>query len=156
VRPVYNKLHGLIVLCTRIWSIVSVVPCMLEPVFSSALPDFSLKAALSLNLPSPRMLSKNIKILVYTVSPAVCSHQTERPFFFFLPEMRLLPLSISHCICLSMTIQPLWTFGRFSVFLLYTQSVGLLGWEISPSQGRYLHEEQHKQRININRHPCLE
>jgi hypothetical protein len=32
--------------------------------------------------------------------------------------------------------------GRFFSFLIYTQSVGLLGRVISPSQGRYLHTEQ--------------
>jgi hypothetical protein len=30
-------------------------------------------------------------------------------------------------------------------FLIYTQSVGLLGREISPSQGLYLYTERHKQ-----------
>jgi hypothetical protein len=40
--------------------------------------------------------------------------------------------------------------GRFFSFLIYTQSVGLLGRGISPLQGRYLHTEQHKQK-----HPCL-
>jgi hypothetical protein len=30
----------------------------------------------------------------------------------------------------------------------YTQSVGLLGKGVRLSQGRYLHTEQHKQRIN--------
>jgi hypothetical protein len=35
--------------------------------------------------------------------------------------------------------------GRFSVSEFYTQSVGLLGREISPSQGLYLYTEQHKQ-----------
>jgi hypothetical protein len=34
---------------------------------------------------------------------------------------------------------------RFSSFLIYTQSVGLLGRGISPTQGRYLHTE-HKYR----------
>jgi hypothetical protein len=38
--------------------------------------------------------------------------------------------------------------GRFFSFLLYTPSLGLLGWRISPSQGRYLHTRQHKHRIN--------
>jgi hypothetical protein len=37
---------------------------------------------------------------------------------------------------------------RFFIFLIYTQSVGLLERGISPSQGRYLHPEQHKYRIN--------
>jgi hypothetical protein len=35
--------------------------------------------------------------------------------------------------------------GRFLSFLIYTQSIGLLERGISPSQGRYLHKEQHKQ-----------
>jgi hypothetical protein len=33
--------------------------------------------------------------------------------------------------------------GRFFNFLIHTQSVGLLGREINPPQGRYLHVEQH-------------
>jgi hypothetical protein len=37
-----------------------------------------------------------------------------------------------------------------------TQSVGLLRRGISLSQGRYLHTEQHKHRINAHRYPCLE
>jgi hypothetical protein len=36
--------------------------------------------------------------------------------------------------------------GRFFSFLIYIQSVGLLGRGISRSQGRYLHAEQHKHR----------
>jgi hypothetical protein len=35
--------------------------------------------------------------------------------------------------------------GRFFSFLIYTQSVRLLRLGIRPSQGRYLHTEQHKQ-----------
>jgi hypothetical protein len=46
--------------------------------------------------------------------------------------------------------------GRFFSFLIYTQSVGLLGRGISPLQGLYLHTEQHKHRINAHRHPCFE
>jgi hypothetical protein len=38
--------------------------------------------------------------------------------------------------------------GRFFSFLIDTQSVGLLGRRISPSQGHYLHTEQHKHRTN--------
>jgi hypothetical protein len=38
----------------------------------------------------------------------------------------------------------------------FSQSVGLLGRAISPSQGRYLNTGQHKHRINAHRHPCLE
>jgi hypothetical protein len=46
--------------------------------------------------------------------------------------------------------------GLFHIsFLILRQSVGLLGRGISPSQGRFLHTEQHKHRINAHRHPCL-
>jgi hypothetical protein len=45
--------------------------------------------------------------------------------------------------------------GRFFSLLMYTQSVGLLGRGISPSQGRYLYRRQHKHRINSHRHLCL-
>jgi hypothetical protein len=40
----------------------------------------------------------------------------------------------------------------------YTQSVGLLGLGISPSQGLHLHTEQHKTQNKRTqyRHPCLE
>jgi hypothetical protein len=48
------------------------------------------------------------------------------------------------------------TLAVLSVSWSYTQSVVLLGRGISPSQGRYLHMEQHKHRINAHRHPCLE
>jgi hypothetical protein len=37
--------------------------------------------------------------------------------------------------------------GRFFSFLIYTQSLGLFGRGFSPSQGRYLHTDQHKHRI---------
>jgi hypothetical protein len=37
---------------------------------------------------------------------------------------------------------------------LYT--VGLLGRVFGPSEGRYLHTEQHKHKINAHRHPCLQ
>jgi hypothetical protein len=38
----------------------------------------------------------------------------------------------------------------------FSQTVGLLGREISPSQGRFLNTGQHKHRINAYLHPCLE
>jgi hypothetical protein len=50
---------------------------------------------------------------------------------------------------------PLLGLGRFFSFLIFTQSVGLLGRGISPSQGRYLHTGQHEYRINAHKHPCL-
>jgi hypothetical protein len=51
---------------------------------------------------------------------------------------------------------PFLNFGRFSISWSFTQSIGLLELGISPSKGRYLHTGQHKHRINIHRHPCLE
>jgi hypothetical protein len=39
-----------------------------------------------------------------------------------------------------------WAWAVFSVVYSYTQSVGLLGWGISLSQGRYLHTGQHKHK----------
>jgi hypothetical protein len=45
-----------------------------------------------------------------------------------------------------------WPF--FSIYLyLFIQSIELLGWGISQSQGRYLHTEQHKHRINAQEQP---
>jgi hypothetical protein len=41
-------------------------------------------------------------------------------------------------------------YGCFFSFLIYTQSVGLLGRVISPSQGLYLHTGQHKHRVNAH------
>jgi hypothetical protein len=41
-----------------------------------------------------------------------------------------------------------WALAAFSLSWSYSQSVELLGWGISPSQGLYT--EQHKQRINAH------
>jgi hypothetical protein len=38
----------------------------------------------------------------------------------------------------------------------FSQTVGLLGRVISPSQSRYINTGQHKHRINAHRHPCLQ
>jgi hypothetical protein len=46
--------------------------------------------------------------------------------------------------------------GRVFSFLIHTQSVGLLGRWISPSQGPFLYTEQQEHRINAHRHPCLD
>jgi hypothetical protein len=48
-----------------------------------------------------------------------------------------------------------WTMAPFLVSWSFTYSVGLLGWGISPSQGRYLHTRQHKNRIKASKHPCF-
>jgi hypothetical protein len=60
-----------------------------------------------------------------------------------------------HCYYISFIQQwlysPLLGHGLFfSFIILFTQTVGLLGWVISPSQGRYLHTRQHKHRINAH------
>jgi hypothetical protein len=39
----------------------------------------------------------------------------------------------------------------FSSVIIFTQTVGLLGRVINPSQGRYLNTEQHKHRINAHK-----
>jgi hypothetical protein len=39
---------------------------------------------------------------------------------------------------------------------LFTRMLRLTERGTSPTQGRYLHTEQHKHRINAHRHPCLE
>jgi hypothetical protein len=44
-----------------------------------------------------------------------------------------------------MALQPLWTLAFFHFLNLRSPSVGLLGRGISPSQGRYLHTEKHRQ-----------
>jgi hypothetical protein len=44
----------------------------------------------------------------------------------------------------------------FSFVIFFTQTIRLLGWVISLSQGCYLHTGHHKHRINAGRHPCLE
>jgi hypothetical protein len=66
--------------------------------------------------------------------------------------------SVYQSIYLSLSVvqQPLWALAAFFSFLIHTQSIVLLGRGISPSQGRYLHIEQHKHRINAHRHVRLE
>jgi hypothetical protein len=62
-------------------------------------------------------------------------------------------LSVYLSIYLSMTLQLFcWAFVSFSVSWPFTQSVGLHGRGISPSQGRYLHTGHRKHRINANIH----
>jgi hypothetical protein len=71
----------------------------------------------------------------------------------YLPNQLTKPLSI----CLSMALQSFsWNLAAFSLSYSYTQLVGLLGRGIGQSQGRYLHTEQHKHRINAHKHQCFE
>jgi hypothetical protein len=60
-------------------------------------------------------------------------------FFFFLPRLSGLSIRGSTALC--------WTLAAFSVYESYTHSVGHLGRGISPTQGRYVHTEQHKHRL---------
>jgi hypothetical protein len=73
----------------------------------------------------------------------ICPH-----IYFLSAEWRSLRILL--LIYTALTAICSWTFQ----LILYT--VGLLGRGISPSQGRHLHAEQHKHRINGDRHPCLE
>jgi hypothetical protein len=67
------------------------------------------------------------------------------------PPSKLSFLAIIIIIIIIMAVQPfVGPWPLFSVSWSYTQSVGLLGRGISPSQGRYLHTEQHKNRINAH------
>jgi hypothetical protein len=45
-----------------------------------------------------------------------------------------------------------WALSAFSVSWCFRQFVGLLGRGISPSQGLYLHTDQHKHTINAHTH----
>jgi hypothetical protein len=53
-----------------------------------------------------------------------------------------LPLYISYC-----ATDLCWAFADFSVSWSYSQPVGFFGRGINPSQGLYLHTEQHKHKI---------
>jgi hypothetical protein len=46
-------------------------------------------------------------------------------------------------------------YGSTALSWSFSQSVGIVGQGISPSQGRYLRIGQHENRINVRRHPCF-
>jgi hypothetical protein len=73
-------------------------------------------------------------------------------YLYFLPERSCFVMYLS--IYYGSAVLSLDLFRFFSFLILYT--AGLLGRGISPPQGRYLHTEQHKHRINAHKHPCLE
>jgi hypothetical protein len=60
-------------------------------------------------------------------------------------ELQFRSLSLSLC-----GSTALWTLASFSSFVIYTQSVGLLGQGMSPSESCYPHTEQHKHRIDAD------
>jgi hypothetical protein len=72
-------------------------------------------------------------------------------------------LSVCLSVCLSIYLSIYdstalcWTLAAFYFKFLdhFTQSVGLLGRGISPSQGLYQNTGQNKHRIIAYRHPCL-
>jgi hypothetical protein len=83
----------------------------------------------------------------------------ENPLSIYLPTYPLthLRLPTYFSICPSVyDSTALVDLGPFFSFLIYTQSVWLLGRGISLTQGRFLYTGQHKYRINAQRHPCLE
>jgi hypothetical protein len=82
---------------------------------------------------------------VFTVRCSI----TDRGNFTFTVKYFFIYSSVS----LQHFVEP-WPFLQFRNF--FTQTVGLLGREISLSQGRYLNTGQHKHRIKTHRHPCLE
>jgi hypothetical protein len=91
-------------------------------------------------------------------------NETTTSCFQILTYQPLITILISHSMqynpcCwtyLSAVLQPfVGPWPLFQFLDLFTQSVGLLGWGISPSQGRYLHTGQHKHKKNVYRHPYL-
>jgi hypothetical protein len=73
-----------------------------------------------------------------------------------IPKYSRLCCLTSDSFFLSLLLYSLLDLGRFFTFLI-PHTVGRTPWTgISQSQGRYLHTEQHKHRINAHRHPCLE
>jgi hypothetical protein len=95
-----------------------------------------------------------------------CASWTFFPFFSYILKYQtsFILISLSHIIfpLLPKFIHQ-WLYSPllypdlfFSSAILFTQTVGLLGGVISPSQGRYLHTGQCKQVINAHRHPCIE
>jgi hypothetical protein len=77
------------------------------------------------------------------------------PLEFILSQMRPIYLSIYLSIYLWLYSRLLGFDGFFSFLIINTPLVILLGQGTSQSQGRYLHTEQHKHRINAHRHQCL-
>jgi hypothetical protein len=113
----------------------------------------------------PERLIKTVRFLL--IDQVQLWTHTHRPIYLpsylpiYLPTYLPIYLSIYLSICLSIylptylfiyllsiygsTVLLLYLCRSFSFLILYTESVGLLGLGISPSQGLYLHIEQHKQ-----------
>jgi hypothetical protein len=106
------------------------------------------------------------KMHVYTITTYLIVLSEKRIYIIFLtwavywPNRPLFSLdfrSIRRCnLSIYGSTALCWALAAFSVSWSYTQSAGLLGRGISPSQGRYLQKGQHKHNKRTNRHPCLE
>jgi hypothetical protein len=116
------------------------LPCLDQFLFSASF-------SLSSNIPHVHLQSALVLFLQITFSNNVVSTSGFGICFgtFYSPSR-----SVSFC----SPLEHGWPL--FSVSWSYTQPVGHLGRGISPSQGRYLHAEQHNHRINAHRQPCLE
>jgi hypothetical protein len=67
---------------------------------------------------------------------------------FLRSSLASVPFRCVHSFIYQWLYSPLLGAGLLQFRNLFTQTVGLLGWVISPSQGHYLRTEQHKHRIN--------
>jgi hypothetical protein len=82
----------------------------------------------------------------YTVKRVLSVYFSCSFCFSLVAYFQIIHFSFIHS---SMALQPLLGLGLFfSSVIFFTQSIGLLGGVISPSQGRYLYTEQHRHRIN--------
>jgi hypothetical protein len=68
-------------------------------------------------------------------------------FCYFVSYFKNTQMKFNLCMALQPFVGP-WPLFQF--IDLFTQSVGLLGWKISPPQGRYLHTKEYKHRINAH------
>jgi hypothetical protein len=103
--------------------------------------------SLNILFPASPLYSQHLSSFKYKIPGYLRSLFCPRGFPSLLTHMNL---SIYGSTVLSLDL------GRFFNFLILYSRQQLLGRGISPSQGRYLHKEQHKQRINAHRHQCLE
>jgi hypothetical protein len=99
--------------------------------------------------------------------PESLSRQHKRrrrsPEYFFL-KLQLSgtePFTYSYAciyisVCLSVYVSTAFVdLGLFFSFLIYTQSIGILGQDISPSQGRYLHKRTHISMLWVGFEPTI-
>jgi hypothetical protein len=80
-----------------------------------------------------------------------CPHTARQTHCISITSESQYDIQIHSFIHSSITLHPSLGPGLFFSFvIMFTQSVGLLGRVIIPSQGRYLHTGQHKHRINAH------